>query len=257
MKRKASELARIARDMLNRRYTIPMGAFVTASLIPAVLEIPFSLFSSDSPSTMQVIVVALAEFLITLIEQVLFIGVLKGHLELTRNHPFKIKMIFSPFTAGTDRFFGAVFLFDFMMIPLLCPGIASYLYLHHAGTGALTVTLFVLGCLVSAALLFWFFIHYLVVFCFLLEYPQMKVLAAFRECRLAMRGHKKCMASILFRFTGWICLIACSFGIASLWAVPHMIELLTVFYLDLTGELDRIPVRNYHTASGGFANPFI
>lgn len=34
MKRKASELARIARDMLNRRYTIPMGAFVTASLSP-------------------------------------------------------------------------------------------------------------------------------------------------------------------------------------------------------------------------------
>lgn len=80
------------------------------------------------------IVVALAEFLITLIEQVLFIGVLKGHLELTRNHPFKIKMIFSPFTAGTDRFFGAVSLFDLMMIPLLCPGIASYLYLHYAGT---------------------------------------------------------------------------------------------------------------------------
>ena len=35
------------------------------------------------------------------------------------------------------------------------------------------------------------------------------------------------------------------FGIAALWISPYMTQTLLTFYLDGTGELDQIPVRDY------------
>ena len=40
MSRSSSELKRISRDILNNRYSVPMAAFLTASLIPTLIEIP-------------------------------------------------------------------------------------------------------------------------------------------------------------------------------------------------------------------------
>ena len=50
---------------------------------------------------------------------------------------------------------------------------------------------------------------------------------------------------ILFSFLGWGALAICSFGIAALWISPYMTQTLLTFYLDGTGELDQIPVRDY------------
>lgn len=247
MKRKNRELARIARDILNNRYTLPMGAFVAAIFIPAVIEIPFSLYTDTSASTSQLVIFGLAKFLITLIEQVLFIGVWMGLFHLTRNQPFTLKVLFAPFRAGTDRYFGTVVLFDLLLALTCCPGICSFLYFKYAGTCASSVALLAVGIVVSTVLAVWFLLHCLLVFCFVIEYPQMRVPDAYKECCHAMRGNKLRMLSVLFCFLGWFGLIVCSFGIAALWAGPYMLEMLTIFYLDITRELDRLPVRSYQT----------
>ena len=49
MSRSSSELKRISRDILNNRYSVPMAAFLTASLIPTLIEIPFSMTLGDYP----------------------------------------------------------------------------------------------------------------------------------------------------------------------------------------------------------------
>ncbi len=247
MKRKTGELARIARDILNNRYTLPMGAFVAAIFIPAVIEIPFSLYARPSASAIQLVISGLAEFLILLIEQVLLIGVLMGQFNLTRNQPFTLRTVFSPFKLGTDRYFGAAFLFDLLIALALCPGICCYIAFRQLGAGIPPVLLLIAGICCSAVLAVLVLIHYLLVFCFLVDYPKMRVFDAYKECRRAMRGSRLRMLSVLVCLLGWICLIACSFGIAALWAGPYMIELLTIFYLDITGELDRLPVRSYQT----------
>ena len=46
-------------------------------------------------------------------------------------------------------------------------------------------------------------------------------------------------------FSAWGALAICSFGIAALWISPYMTQTLLTFYLDGTGELDQIPVRDY------------
>ncbi len=247
MKRKTGELARIARDILNNRYTLPMGAFVAAIFIPAVIEIPFSLYARPSASAIQLVISGFAEFLILLIEQVLLVGVLMGQFNLTRNQPFTLRTVFSPFKLGTDRYFGAAFLFDLLIALALCPGICCYIAFRQLGAGIPPVLLLIVGICCSAVLAVLVLIHYLLVFCFLVDYPKMRVFDAYKECRRAMRGSRLRMLSVLVCLLGWICLIACSFGIAALWAGPYMIELLTIFYLDITGELDRLPVRSYQT----------
>lgn len=245
MKRKNRELSRIARDILNNRYTLPMGAFVAAIFIPAVIEIPFSLYAGTSASPSQLVISGLAKFLITLIEQVLLLGVWMILFHLTRNQQVTFKTLFAPFRSGTDRYFGAVVLFDLLLALACCPGICSYLYYRYAGASALSVVLLIAGICASAALAVWLLVRCLLVFCFVIEYPQMRVCDAYKECYRAMHGNGLRMLSVLLALLGWTGLIICSFGMASLWAGPYMLELLTIFYLDITRELDRLPVRNY------------
>ena len=61
MSRSSRELKRISRDILNNRYTLPMGAFLTAWLIPTLIEIPFSMSLGDYPTNSQLIISCLAD----------------------------------------------------------------------------------------------------------------------------------------------------------------------------------------------------
>ena len=76
MSRSSSELKRISRDILNNRYSVPMVAFLTASLIPTLIEIPFSMTLGDYPGTPQLIISTIADILILLIAQMLDTGVI-------------------------------------------------------------------------------------------------------------------------------------------------------------------------------------
>lgn len=256
MKRTSKEIKRIARDILNNRYTIPMGAFVTASLIPAVIEIPFSLSGSDYPTTIQVIIFLLAEYLIMLIGLVLNTGVAQVHLNMTRKLDYKLSQIFGPFRAGFERFMGAAFLLSILSIFCTIPLILGAFYFNFMDLTALSVCILVLTGILSVGLCIILAVNYMFVPYFLLDCNQMKVLAAFQECRLMMKGNKKRLFLILLSFIGYSLLILCSFGIAALWAGPYMTQTMITFYLDCTGELDRIPVRDDAANTANYQNPF-
>ena len=53
MKRTSKELKRIARDILNDRYRVPMAAFAATTLIATVIESPFSFSMGDNPTNMR------------------------------------------------------------------------------------------------------------------------------------------------------------------------------------------------------------
>lgn len=56
MKRTSKELKRIARDILNDRYRVPMAAFAATTLIATVIESPFSFSMGDNPTNMQLVI---------------------------------------------------------------------------------------------------------------------------------------------------------------------------------------------------------
>lgn len=254
MKRTSRELKRIARDILNNRYTIPMGAFLTAGLIPTVIEIPFSLSTGEYPDTAQLIILGLAEFLILLIGLVLNVGVARLHLNMTRGESYRIRNIFDPFRSGAERFFGAALLSGLPSLLFCLPAAFGINWFSRVDISAVSIAILTLALLLSAILLVVFLLNYSLVFFFLLDYPQMKVTAAFKESRLLMKGNKKRLFYILCSFLGWSLLVACSFFIAALWVRPYMTQTLVTFYLDCTGELDRIPVRDYHRESSSSFN---
>lgn len=256
MKRTSRELKRIARDILNNRYQVPMGAFLTAGLIPAVIEIPFSMSTGDYPSTIQLVILGLAEFLILLIGQVLNTGVIRIHLNMTRGETYRLVNLFDPFRSGVERYFGAAFLFYLLSLLLCIPMILGGIYFYLTDLTAASITVLAFAGLLSAVLLTALTLNYNFICFFLLDDPQMKVTAAFKECRLLMKGNKKRLLYLLFSFLGWSALIVCSFGIAALWISPYMTETLVTFYLDCTGELDRIPVRDYGKEPTPFPNSF-
>ena len=111
MKRTSKELKRIARDILNDRYRVPMAAFAATTLI----ESPFSFSMGDNPTNMQLVISLIAELLISVVSFVLGCGVAKIHLSMTRGNDFRVRDIFDPFKKNTDRFFIAGFLFLLMI----------------------------------------------------------------------------------------------------------------------------------------------
>ena len=239
MQKSNKELKRFAREQLNGRYSIPMGAFVIANLITSVIEIPFSMTLNVQGNPLQTGIYLMARYLIMLIATVLQIGVVSIHLNLTRKLPYRITDIFSPFRKGADRFFLAAFflsLFDLAAnVPLFLA--AANVYLN--GVTVSSCLLLAAGALFSLLLtvcvsLFFQFTGY-----FLLDYPQMKVFAAFKESVRLMHGNKGRFFYLLLSFIGWECLVFCSIGLASLWVNPYLTETYVAFYLDATGETDR------------------
>ena len=111
MKRTSKELKRIARDILNDRYRVPMAAFAATTLIATLIESPFSFSMGDNPTNMQLVISLIAELLISVVSFVLGCGVAKIHLSMTRGNDFLVRDIFDPFKKNTDRFLSRDFYF--------------------------------------------------------------------------------------------------------------------------------------------------
>ena len=207
MKRTSKELKRIARDILNDRYRVPMAAFAATTLIATVIESPFSFSMGDNPTNMQLVISLIAELLISVVSFVLGCGVAKIHLSMTRGNDFRVRDIFDPFKKNTDRFFIAGFLFLLMIFVSMIPVIGGFTYAVIADFSVVSIVIAAATGILSLIL--------------------------------------SCYFMLTYHFIGYGLLVLCSFGIASLWVVPYQAETLVIFYLDCTDELNRIPVRSY------------
>ena len=71
------ELKRIARQNLCGHFGIPMGVSLAATLLPLVLELPFSMLQDTHQMLSQTIVFYVANFLISLVTVILSAGVIR------------------------------------------------------------------------------------------------------------------------------------------------------------------------------------
>ncbi len=245
MKRSSKEIKRISRDILNDRYRVPMGAFFAASMIPMLMELPFSLSMGAQPSTSSLIIAWIAEFLILLVRFVLNAGLLLVHFNMTRNRPFHIGQIFVPFRQQTERYFGTGVLTALLFFLGTAPFLGGFLFFYFSGGSGAAAAVLVAAAAISLILdLFLLLTYYLTVFV-LLDHPQLRIIPAFQECRRLMQSNRRRLFYLFLSFIGLDALIFLSFGIAALWVVPYQNETLVIFYMDCTGELDHVPVRQY------------
>lgn len=240
MNRKPKELKRMARETLNQRYHIPMTAFFLSTFITLLIETPFSLSMSDTPSIPQYIITYAAEFLISLIAVILGAGTSYIHLNMARKKEASVKQLFFAFKQHPDRYIGAGLLTTLLAVAGLLPffiGTAIFLLLPF---NVASVLILIATALVSIVLTVLIAITYAMVIYLLIDYPQMKVTNAFRESRLLMKKKKGRFLYLALSFLGWYLLILLSFGVASLWIIPYQNQTFVQFYLDATGESDRI-----------------
>ena len=90
MNKPGKELKRIARQNLCGHFGIPMGVSLVATLLPLVLELPFSMLQDTHQALFQTIVFYVANFLISLVTVILSAGVIRVHLSMARKQPLWI-----------------------------------------------------------------------------------------------------------------------------------------------------------------------
>lgn len=247
MKRSSKELKRIARDILNNRYRVPMGAFMAVAIITTVIEMPFSLPIDSFPTVPQIVITLCAEFLILLVRQVLDAGIVIVHLNMTRGRQFGIGNILLPFRSRTEQFFLAALLLSLLFLVCCSPFAACAVYCYISAESAKLLPALLLTGFLSAVLAALLFLHYGFTMFFLVDDPQKRAVDALRSSRLMMKKNKLRFLYILLSFLGWGFLVLISFGIAALWVKPYRNQTIASFYLDCTGELDSIPVRDYRS----------
>lgn len=190
MKRTSKELKRIARDILNDRYRVPMAAFAATTLIATVIESPFSFSMGDNPTNMQLVISLIAELLISVVSFVLGCGVAKIHLSMTRGNDFRVRDIFDPFKKNTDRFFIAGFLFLLMIFVSMIPVIGGFTYAVIADFSVVSIVIAAATGILSLILSCYFMLTYHFIGYITLDHPELKCLEVFKECRLLMHGNR-------------------------------------------------------------------
>ena len=174
MKRTSKELKRIARDILNDRYRIPMAAFVATTLIATVIESPFSFSMGDNPTNMQLVISLIAELLISVVSFVLGCGVAKVHLSMTRGNDFRLRDIFDPFKRNTDRFFIAGFIFLLMIFVSMLPVIGSFTYAVIVDFSLTSIVITIVTGILSLILSCYFMLTYHFIGYITLDHPELK-----------------------------------------------------------------------------------
>jgi uncharacterized membrane protein len=243
--RPIKELKRIAREQLNNRYRIPLEIFAISNLIVGLLEVPFLMALDDNPTAMQLIIPSVAEFIIMLLGQVMFAGIIRVHLNMTRGGKIRVRDMFDTFRYGFERYFISALLLSLLEFLALIPFGLGCIALVALDGYSINVLLFVAGFFITVIVVLYVMLSYNFVYFFLSDYSDMGPVAALRESRRMMRHNHFRLLWLLLSFIGYGILVALSVGIASFWVSPYLTESQVIFYLDATGELDHIPVRRY------------
>ena len=238
MKRSCKELKRMARANLDQKYKVPMKAYVYAALISALIELPFSLLQTEESFSPQNIILFIAQILISVVTIVLTCGEYRIHLKIARKEQANIKDLFYPIKNLPDRYILARLLFlGYLILAaiFLIPAIVS-IYINNPILILISIPL----GLISVVLILMVSFTFDLVFFFMLDNENLTVMEAFRICKQTMKGNKRRYFYITLSFIGMSFLIILSLGIGVLWVHPYINQTLTLFYLDITGQLDNM-----------------
>lgn len=243
MKRKSAELKRMARETLNKHYGVPMGAFVVAELIQAGLLLPFSwnVDLNAAGLTRDMVIYYIASIAISLIAVVLSVGIMKIALLMVRKQEYKFSDLFYGFSHHPDKYILATLLLlaiaILWMVPMIVVIVAAELLVENVIVGAIIETIISIATVVLIMIVIF---RYMLVNFLLLDYPELKVKAAFKQSARLMKGNKWRYFYIMLSFIGWTILGALSLGIGMLWIGPYIVQTQTNFYMDVMGEIDKI-----------------
>lgn len=214
-----------------------MGALLVAGLIPLAIELPFSMTAGEHPTLMQQVLLAIADLLIALISCILSAGLTYLHLNMARNKPYHLSMVFWGFKNRPDRFILASLLIFLYFLLGLLPGFIGIGILYIPGIpNVYSIFIAVLSCLCSLIICTVLMINVTFFTYFLIDEPDCSIWTCFTTCIRAMKGKKGKLLYLYLSFLGLDLLNLLSLGIGSLWLSPYKAQTFAAFYLLLKEE---------------------
>ena len=239
MNRKVKELKRIARGNLQGNYLELIRAYVFCTLIVSLIETPFSVMRNEVPFSTTNLIYYIAVILIAVASVVLTVGQLCLHLRVARTGELHLSELFYPLKHDANRLIIAEAILFIIEIGALLPilGAVAILYFYdEASLYLLALILGLLGIALTAFVTVTFGLTYFV----LIDNETPSVKEAIHATLKLVKNHKKRYLYLHLSFWGIYLLGFLSLGIGLLWVQPYEMQTLSLFYLDIKGELDEV-----------------
>ena len=239
MKRKVKELKRIARGNLQGHFLGLIRALVFCDLIVALIETPFSMMTNDVPFSPTNIIYYVAILLITIVSVVLTVGQYCLHLRIARNGKLHLSELFYPLRYDATRLIiteAILFVIRLIGLAPIIGAIAIVSFYEGLEMYLIAIVLALLGCLLTLYIEATFGLIYFV----LIDNEELSGIACIKKALRMVKGYKGRLLYLLASFLGISILMLFTFGLAILWIHPYMMQTTTLFYMDITGELDEV-----------------
>ena len=239
MRREIKELKRIARGNLTGNYMELIRAFVFCHIVTSLVELPFSMMTNSIEFSIQNITYYAATVIIGIASVVLTAGQYRIHLSIARNGKVHPADLFFPIKYHADRFiFTEMLLFGLSLLAMLPLGGGLLLvYMkEELSTYIIALVLAIVSLVLTACLVINFDLLYFV----LNDNEQLSMFKALKFSMQLVKTHRRRYIYLLLSFTPMFLLLAISFGTAVFWIHPYMVQTITLFYLDVKGELDEV-----------------
>lgn len=239
MHMKIKELKRIARGNLQGNFMEVIRVFIFCNLIVSLVEMPFSMMTNENDWSTQNIIYYVAVILISILSVVLTAGQYRVHLTLARTGEIHPSDLFVPVKEYSNVFIlTEIILFGLSLLCLIPSfGAMAIIYLYE------DITLYMVALalsLISMILVLFLSLTFDLVYFVLNDNSDFTAIEALKYTKNMIKSHKGRYLYLLLSFIGMFLLVGLSFGVAIFWVQPYMIQTITVFYLDVKGELPEV-----------------
>lgn len=239
MKREVKELKRLARINLQGNYMELIRAFVFCNIIVSLIELPFSFMRDDVQFSTSNLIYYAAVILIGIASVVLTAGQYRMHLDVARTGTAHPSELFVPVKHHSNRFICTeLILIVINLIGLIPMGGAIAIIMMSKDTKLyiLALVLSIVSCILTMYLSLTFDLVYFV----MNDNESLSMMEALKYTKNLIVTHRKRYFYLQLSFLGMMFLTVLSMGIAQFWVQPYMIQTITLFYLDVKGELDEV-----------------
>ena len=239
MKREIKELKRLARINMQGNYMELIRAFVFCDIIVSLVELPFLFTKDDALLSTSNLTYYIAMILIEIASVVLTAGQFRLHLDMARTGKVHPAELFLPLKYHSNRFiFTQLILFGISALCMIPMGgaIAIVMFVEDIKLYIVALLLALLTCILMAYVILTFDLVYFV----MNDHEELSMMDALKYTKNLVTTHRKRYLYMQLSFLGMMLLVILSMGIAQFWVHPYMVQTITLFYLDIKGELDEV-----------------
>lgn len=239
MKREIKELKRIARGNLQGNFLGLIRALIFCNLIVSLIETPFSMMTNEIAFSPTNILYYVAVLLITIASVVLTVGQYCLHLRVARDGKLHLSELFYPLRYDANRLIATEAILYVVRMIGLAPIIGAIVIISYYDSMDMYMAalgLVLLGGVLTICIELTFGLIYFV----LIDNEELSGIACIKKAISMIKGHKRRLLYLWTSFLGILLLALPTLGLALLWIHPYMMQTTTVFYMDITGELDEV-----------------